>query len=147
MKKLLIPPFFILICILLTILCCITLPKYNLFLFPYNIVGVIILLAGFSIMGKTHSYFKKYKTTLFLKQSNYLITEGIFSKTRNPMYIGMSLVLLGISVCSGNLISLISPVLFIILVSILIIPKEEKMLEEVFGKEYQRYKLNVKRWI
>ncbi len=98
-------------------------------------------------MGKAHDLFKKYKTTLYFNESSHLITDGIFSKSRNPMYIGMFLFLLGTAVCFMNLFSLITPFIFLTAVNLIFIQKEEKMMAEKFGDEYLRYKSRVKRWI
>lgn len=147
MKNILIPPVFVAISLILIIIFYLTLPRLNFIPFPYNISGVIILITGFAIMGKAHDLFKKYKTTLYFNESSHLITDGIFSKSRNPMYIGMFLFLLGTAVCFMNLFSLITPFIFLTAVNLIFIKKEEKMMAEKFGDEYLRYKSRVKRWI
>lgn len=98
-------------------------------------------------MGKSRDLFKKHQTTLDIKPSTYLIREGIFAKSRNPMYLGMFLLLLGLGFCFGNLFSLITPLLFILLMHFIFVLKEEKMMEQEFRQEYQEYKVKVKRWI
>ena len=76
-----------------------------------------------------------------------MITEGIFSRSRNPMYIGMFVFLIGISVCSMNLLSILSPFLFLFCIMLVFIPKEERMMRDEFGEEYVNYTNKVRRWL
>jgi protein-S-isoprenylcysteine O-methyltransferase Ste14 len=146
MKKIVIPPVFVLFCCLCIILFSFEFRKFNLILFPYNLGGLIIFLPGFYCMGITRMLFKKHSTTLFIEKSSSMITEGIFCKTRNPMYVGMFLVILGIAILSTNIFSLIMPFVFFLLVSVFSIPLEEKLMLETFGQDYINYKNRVPRW-
>ena len=147
MNKLIIPPTLIAYSLILIFLCYFLLPAFNIIPFPYNLVGILVAFTGFSIMGKSHDLFKKYKTTTAIRESSHLITEGIFRRTRNPMYVGMFILLLGIGISFRNLFSILVPFLFLIMVAVFFIPKEEKLLEETFGEEFNEYKKKVRRWI
>ena len=147
MKKFFIPPVFVLISFILIVLFYFLIPKYNWIPFPVNLCGIIIAFFGFSIMGKSRDLFKKHQTTLGIEESPSLITEGIFSKTRNPMYIGMFLLLLGAGVCFMNLFSILTSVGFLLLMQFVFIPKEEKLLFQKFGQDYLDYIKNVRRWV
>ena len=63
------------------------------------------------------------------------------------MYLGMNLILWGISILLGSLITFIFPIVFIILIKRLFIEFEENNLEKRFGKRYIDYKKKVRRWI
>ena len=76
-----------------------------------------------------------------------LITTGPFRVSRHPMYVGMAAILLGIAVLLGSLSPFCTPLLYVILMEVLFIPKEEKNLEEAFGEEFFDYKREVRRWI
>ncbi len=147
MKKLFIPPTLIAYCILLMIAFYFFIPQFNLIKVPYNLVGILIAFSGFVLMGKSRDLFRKHQTTLKIEKSKYLINEGVFSITRNPMYLGMSILLIGFSIFSTNLISLVLPFTFMKIVSSIFIPKEEQLLFETFGEDYLEYKKKVKRWI
>jgi len=97
-------------------------------------------------MGKARELFKKHETTLKIKTSSSMITEGVFSKTRNPMYVGFSLLLIGVSICFMNLFSMICPFVFILFMNVTFIPIEEKLMVQQFGNEYLDYKSKVRRW-
>jgi len=147
MKILFIPPVFVLISLIMIVLFYFLLPAYNYIVFPYNLSGILFTFAGFIISGKSRDLFSKYKTTLGFGKSSHLITEGIFSKTRNPMYIGMFLFLFGLSICFMNIFSILTSFVFILFVRIFFIHLEEKSLSEQYGIEFEKYKQNVKRWI
>jgi protein-S-isoprenylcysteine O-methyltransferase Ste14 len=146
MKKLVIPPVFVLLSIILIVLFYFILSEYNRIPFPVNLTGVFIAFAGFVIMGKSRDLFKKYNTTLDIKKSSFLIKEGLFAKTRNPMYIGMFLFLLGAGVSFRNVFSVITSFGFLLLIQCYFIPKEERLLSETFGEEFSDYKQKVRRW-
>jgi len=147
MNKLIIPPTLVAYSLILIVLFYFVLPTYNIIPFPFNLGGLILVFMAVSVTGKARDLHKKYATTLKISESSHLINEGIFTKTRNPMYLGMSLLLLGIGICFGNLFSMIIPLIFAVVVSIVTIPKEEKLLDETFGEEYVKYKKEVRRWI
>lgn len=147
MKNLFIPPVLVVYCILTMIVLYFFAPKCNLIGFPYNLTGVLIAFSGFILMGKARELFNKHQTTLKIEKSNHLINEGVFTKTRNPMYVGMLLLILGFSILSTNLLALCLPVFFVIIVRWIFIKKEEQLMLDTFGNEYLDYKKNVRRWI
>ena len=147
MKNLLIPPVFVFISLLLIVGSYFLFKNLNIIPFPFNFLGILIAFPGFVLAGKTHDLFKKYNTTLGFEKSSYFITEDVFKRTRNPMYLGMFLFLLGLSICFCNVFSMCVPFVFIIAVGIIFIPAEEKILEETFGKQYSEYKKTTRRWI
>jgi protein-S-isoprenylcysteine O-methyltransferase Ste14 len=122
-------------------------PKYNWIRFPYNLTGLLIAFFGFVFMGKARDLFSKYQTTLDIKKSNKLIKEGVFSKTRNPMYVGMFILVFGLTIFSTNVIALSLPFVFLLLVGLIFIRKEEHLLIDTFGEEYAKYKRKVRRYI
>ena len=122
-------------------------PQYNFIIFPYNLIGLLISFFGFTFMGKARDLFKKHQTTLKIEKSNQLIIEGVFSKTRNPMYVGMCILVFGFSILSTNVIAISLPFVFLVLVTLIFIKKEEHLMFEKFGEEYVEYKKKVRRLI
>lgn len=147
MKKLFIPPVFVVVVLMLIVTFSLYFPKLNIIPFPYNLAGLFVLYAGVTIMGKARDLFRQHHTTLEIEAPTSLIRDGIFAKTRNPMYIGMFLLLFGLAICFRNVISIITPSLFLLLVNIFVIPQEEKLMHNAFGDEYLDYKKHVKRWV
>lgn len=147
MKKLFIPPTLIAYSILIMTAIYYFMPQFNLIIMPYNLIGILIAFSGFILMGKARDLFKKHQTTLKIEKSNHLIDEGIFSRTRNPMYVGMSILIFGFSIFSTNILALFIPIIFMSIVRLVFIKREEQLMFEAFGKDYLEYKKKVKRWI
>ena len=76
-----------------------------------------------------------------------LVVNGIYGRTRNPLYLGSTLVYLGLSVAAGSLwaIVLVVPLLWVMNVGV--ITREERYLERKFGHAYRAYKARVRRWV
>jgi protein-S-isoprenylcysteine O-methyltransferase Ste14 len=76
-----------------------------------------------------------------------LVVDGIYGRTRNPLYLGATLVYLGLSVAAGSLwaIVLVVPLLWVINVGV--VAREERYLERKFGDAYRAYKARVRRWV
>jgi protein-S-isoprenylcysteine O-methyltransferase Ste14 len=75
-----------------------------------------------------------------------LVTSGVYAWTRNPMYLGLAILLLGWAVRLGTLSPFAGPLLFIALIQHVQIRPEEHALRERFGKEYDLYCRRVSRW-
>src|SRR5438552_11936869 len=76
-----------------------------------------------------------------------LVVDGIYRRSRNPLYLGLILVYLGLGVAAGSLwaIGLLVPLLWVINVGV--VKREERYLERKFGDAYRAYKARVRRWI
>lgn len=115
-----------------------------------NMISVIFLLFGLGIFSAAVQSFKKHKTTinpLSPDKASSLVNSGIFSYSRNPMYLGMLLILLSVSFkfnISGGLF--ISFLFKIYITKFQIIP-EEKAMAKLFGEEFITYKNQTRRWI
>ena len=76
-----------------------------------------------------------------------LVVDGIYRRSRNPLYLGLILIYLGLGVAAGSLwaIGLVAPLLWVINVGV--VKREERYLERKFGDAYRDYKARVRRWI
>jgi protein-S-isoprenylcysteine O-methyltransferase Ste14 len=76
-----------------------------------------------------------------------LVVDGIYGRTRNPLYLGTTSLYLGLSVAAGSLwaIVLVVPLLWVINVGV--VAREERYLERKFGDAYRAYKARVRRWL
>ena len=82
------------------------------------------------------------------ERTTSLVTSGIYRFTRNPMYLGMLLVLIGWGVWLGNAVALlVGPMLAVLLLNALQIRPEERVMQARFGEVYTRYRASVRRWI
>ena len=108
------------------------------------------MIFGFIILITAVKSFKKHQTTinpLNPDQASTLVNSGIFSFTRNPMYLGMLFILLSISFNFNILGGIIICFLFKIYITIFQIMPEEEAMEKIFGKDFVEYKNKVRRWI
>jgi protein-S-isoprenylcysteine O-methyltransferase Ste14 len=111
-------------------------------------MGWFFILCGISLLAVAAGLFKAKGTTVNpTKDPEKLVTSGIYRVTRNPMYLGMLLILIGFPFVLESLIGLIFPILFFFFMSRLVIPKEEKVVEGVFGEAYRKYMSHTRRWI
>jgi len=105
--------------------------------------GLLVILLG----GRL---FRKAKTTvnpMTPEQATELVTSGIYSVSRNPMYIGILALLIAYTIFIGNIVNFLLLPLYIGLVNKLYIIPEEKALEKLFKNKYIEYTRRVRRWI
>ena len=76
-----------------------------------------------------------------------LITDDIYNLTRNPMYLGILLMLLGTAIGSGGLFFYIATLLFFLIIDRVFCPYEEAKLAHAFSDEFRRYRNRVRRWL
>ena len=142
------PPHIALLLLILSWLANRAFPQFRIISQPANKVGIIIFLTGISLMIWAFYLFKKNKTPIIPGQTpKFMVIEGPYKFTRNPMYLGVTTALLGFSVYIGNLFSFLSPLLFFLIMNLVYVPFEERLMEKIFGKKYLAYKKKVRRWI
>lgn len=109
--------------------------------------GSAILLGGFGIMFWAWKLFHLRGTAVCpFETSARFILEGPYRFTRNPMYLGMTLILTGIAMVAGTPPAFLAPLAFFLTIQLVFIPYEEKKMEETFGGAYHEYKRRVRRW-
>ena len=115
---------------------------------PHRIVGTLVILLGLSLMLWAWTLFQKAHTVLSPTETpKAFVEEGPFQMTRNPMYVGITLILLGIAIFMGGVFVFFAPVAFFLTVHFVHIPHEEKKLEKTFEEKYLGYKKKTRKWI
>ena len=114
------------------------------------ILAVLIALLGgaFSLAGAIS--FRGAKTTvnpLKPERASSLVTSGIYTITRNPMYVGLLLGLVGWAAFLSSAMALVGPVVFFFYIGQFQITPEERVLAKMFGPEYTQYQSKVRRWL
>jgi protein-S-isoprenylcysteine O-methyltransferase Ste14 len=103
---------------------------------------------GFVIGGWAALLFRRAKTGIVpFSASTSLVTAGPYLFTRNPMYLGMAIMLLGVAILTGALTPFVGPVAFVFIVTHTFIRPEETHMEETFGASYVELKRRVRRWL
>ncbi|HUR41594.1 MAG TPA: isoprenylcysteine carboxylmethyltransferase family protein [Verrucomicrobiae bacterium] len=115
----------------------------------YMIAGSLALL-GFVTMLAGALSFRRAKTTinpLKPETASTLVTSGVYRYTRNPMYLGMLLVLIAWAVALSSMAAFIGVVAFWLYIGRFQIRPEERALMAVFGSAFAAYRSNVRRWL
>ena len=118
---------------------------------PFKIyISLFFVLLGFFITFSSARNFKKKETTvnpIKPEEASQLVTDGFFKITRNPMYLGMLLFLLGLSIYNGLIVGLVFLPLFVGYITFFQIIPEERAMIKIFGEDYKAYMKKVRRWI
>ena len=112
--------------------------------------AAVIAGAGLTIDLVSIAAFFRRKTTvnpLTPSKTNALVVDGFYRFSRNPMYLGILMILTGWGLWLGNILNLALLALFIWVINELQIKPEEKALREKFGAAYEAYCKRVRRWI
>ena len=100
-------------------------------------------IAAFIQFRRAHTTVNPHKP----EATTELVTSGVYAWTRNPMYLGLAILLLGWAIRLGTLSPLAGPLLFIPLIQQLQIVPEENAMRLKFGSVYQEYHRGVNRWL
>ena len=111
-------------------------------------LGLALTFAGFLLGIGALIEFRKARTTLDPHGSaKQLVTSGIYRFTRNPIYLGFLLMVIGLPLNSGLYWGIVLAPLYIFMMNRLIIQHEEAYLERKFGNAYTGYTSRVRRWL
>ncbi len=147
MQKIL-PPTYFFIAIVMMITLRVLLPGAHLLSGPIRLVGLLPLVAGVGIASVADNAFKRVGTTVYpFQESSMLVTNGPFRFSRNPMYLGFMLGLIGIALLLGSLTPWFVIPPFGILLDQRFIRVEESMLKQKFGQTFLDYQRQTRRWI
>lgn len=144
------PPLFYVACFFLAIFLQKVVPLNTSFFVSgaSKVIGVTILVIGlFFNLPSIRQFFKTKNTLITIKPANSLQTTGIYSISRNPMYVSLLLFYAGIAFLLGNWWHFILLPLLILIVQEYVIRREEKYLDRRFGDDYKNYRVKVRRWI
>ena len=125
-------------------------PGYILILPKQEFIAILLVLMGISIALLGVVSFKKARTTVNPTKpgnASSVVDSGIFRYTRNPMYLGMFLLIVGYAAELAALSSYFVALTFILYMDQFQIKPEERALEGLFGQDYVNYKHKVRRWL
>ena len=112
-------------------------------------LGVAIIICGLAVLILAVRVFKQLETTINPmqpSQASKLATTGPFKFTRNPMYLGMSIMLIGFGVIFGAKLTVCLLALFVFYITIFQIMPEERAMEQKFD-DWEDYSAKVRRWL
>lgn len=116
--------------------------------YAHHVVGLILTAGGIGLSFYAAAIFGARDTTKnpYGEPSSF-VSVMPYTFTRNPMYLGVSIALLGLAVFFGSLVMLLAPIVFFVVIDRAVIPREEDTMERLFGAPYLDYKSRVRRWI
>lgn len=106
-------------------------------------IGLAVGIAGIYSFTQENTTLNPMKP----EDASKLVTSGIYKFSRNPMYLGLAIVLISYMIYLGNILSIFGVVLYILYMNRFQIIPEERVLEELFGDEFRNYKSKVRRWL
>ncbi len=113
-----------------------------------RVLGWTSMGAGLVLFVTTVAAFHHSGTPLKpFKGPGTLMTGGMFRVSRNPIYLGMTLMLLGVGLRGGEALPLVVPFVFAAIIEKRFILSEEEFLTDHFGDAYRSYRSRVRRWL
>jgi protein-S-isoprenylcysteine O-methyltransferase Ste14 len=115
---------------------------------PLAYLGAVPIVLGVLIVLISAGLFRLRKTTVNpFGEPAVVVQDGFYRFSRNPMYLGMLLVLTGVGLWLGNVLAVLLAPAFVVVMTRWYIVREEQLLEDRFGDEYRAYRGRVRRWI
>ena len=113
-----------------------------------EMVGGIVALLGLGIVAWALATFLRHRTGVYPNQpATRIVRDGPYRWTRNPMYLSMTLLYLGLALIANTLLPLLLLPIVLALLVRFVIRREERYLESGFGDEYNAYRRDVRRWL
>jgi len=111
-------------------------------------LGAVLVAAGFGLVAWASTRFSRAGTNVPTNRPvEALVTDGPYRFSRNPIYVGGTLVLLGIAVLTRSFGMVLGLVVFLAVMNGLVIKREERLLDRLFGEPYRAYRAKVRRWL
>ncbi len=147
-KRPILPPAYFLASLVLMAALAFALPIAVIVAWPWRAAGLIPIAAGVWLNLAADRAFEARGTTVKpFEPSSALVTDGVFRLSRNPMYLGMVLILVGIAIALGDLSPFLVCFGFAAAIEMRFIRVEERMLAETFGDAWTSYRAKTRRWI
>lgn len=110
--------------------------------------GLALTFIGFLFGVGAFIEFRKARTTLDPHGSvKTLVMNGVYRFTRNPIYLGFLLMVIGFPLNYGHIWGIFAAPFYVVTMNKLVIEKEEAYLEKKFKEQYTAYRLRVRRWL
>lgn len=115
---------------------------------PVSIGGLVLAASGVLLIATSLGLFRSSKTRPEPWQpARSLINRGLYRFTRNPMYLGMALLSLGIAMAFASLPGVLLALAAVVVIDRFVVLREEAYLTRRFGQDYAAYKASVRRWL
>ncbi len=110
-------------------------------------VGAVVAALGiFLTLAGARHFSRRRANIVTFNAPTELVVDGLFSVSRNPMYLGFALLLGGVALALGGILTFLPTLLFVVAAEKIYIPFEEQAMRRVFGEPYVQYTGRVRRW-
>lgn len=142
------PDLYFLLAVCFSVIAHVLIPIWQLIRYPISLLGLVIGVGGYLLITRANSILRAHNTSILPFESpSELVNTGPFRYSRNPIYLGMTLMLFGVAWFLGSAVAFVSPILFALIINIFVISDEEQQLEQKFKTEFTFYKEKVRRWL
>ena len=143
------PPVWGLFFLLLAAIAHLLYPWRTLFDLSSTPLGVLCLVVGAAVAGWSLRLFVRHGTTVVPDDpvNKALVESGPYRWSRNPMYLSLILIALGVAFLVGTAPFFLAPIALFLVLNFLFIPFEEEKMLRQFGETYARYRRRVRRWL
>jgi protein-S-isoprenylcysteine O-methyltransferase Ste14 len=115
---------------------------------PLEVAGVLLGAAGLALVGWGLVTFRRARTGIYPTQSaSRVVDAGPYRFTRNPMYVGMTLLYVGLALAANTAWPFVLLPAVLWALHALVIRREERYLRAAFGEAYDAYCRRVRRWL
>jgi protein-S-isoprenylcysteine O-methyltransferase Ste14 len=111
-------------------------------------VGWLLIVVGMVILAWAQLTFRRHRTAIIPNRpATAMVTDGPYAFTRNPMYVSLMLMYVGLALLTRMLWPIIFLPVILALLTALVIRREERYLSDAFGEEYRAFTRKVRRWV
>jgi protein-S-isoprenylcysteine O-methyltransferase Ste14 len=116
--------------------------------YAHHLFGLLLTAGGVGLSFYAAAIFAARDTTKNpYGEPAQFVTVMPYTFTRNPMYVGLTTVLLGVAVFFASPVMILAPIVFFVVIDRMVIPREEQTMERLFGDSYRDYQHRVRRWL
>jgi len=148
MPKFLMPPVWLALSVVAMVALSLRLPGIVILAYPWTLIGIVPLLIGMALGAVSAAAFRRHQTTIIpFRESSALLTTGPFRLSRNPIYLGMIVSLIGVALLTGAATPYLVVVAFALVIHFVFVRREERMMAARFGAAFRDYTEEVRRWL
>ena len=148
MPRFLMPPVWLALSITAMVALRMRMPGAEILGYPWTLIGIVPLLAGILLGAVSAAAFRRHRTTIIpFRESSALLTAGPFRLSRNPIYLGMIVSLVGVALLTGAATPYVVVVAVALIMHFGFVRREERMMEARFGDAFRDYAGQVRRWL
>jgi protein-S-isoprenylcysteine O-methyltransferase Ste14 len=111
-------------------------------------LGVLLVVLSLALLASAMISFRRARTSpVPIKPTTAIVETGPYRFTRNPMYVGLAALYLGVTLWVDSLWPILFLPIALFMIQRFVIAREERYLEAKFGDQYRGYKARVRRWL